>query len=133
MSNWDKQNEFHWNLTKGFDLYTDDATGLIEIKVPIGTNPVIAGYTKQSSHPAGKWHNGAETQLNAPSCPELVVADKQFTTPFWLTLSDDEATPNDIEYADIVDNYEDKDTLFADTLEDNKRMKLLQYKTPLTE
>lgn len=36
-----------------------------------------------SLHPAGKWHNGAETEFNAPSCPELVIADKQFDIGFW--------------------------------------------------
>lgn len=221
---------------------------------------------------AGKWHNGAETEFNAPSCPELVIANKQFDTGFWytipnkligsptlsgginvvgttgtvdgvddaiiITLNDvnnlhlaengnvfengktyrvtfdyyipstntqvnailgpadantignsyfsvldawtsvsviittkgdnningrklrfyaavgsstspilaendwfalknvtiyEEHNVNDIAYADIVDNYEDADTLFADVAEDNKRMKLLQYKNPLTE
>jgi len=64
---WGTQDSFHRNITEGFDKYTDDATGLIEILVPyVDGVPVvssIANYTKQSSHPAGTWHNGAETKF----------------------------------------------------------------------
>jgi hypothetical protein len=61
------QDNCHYNIIYGFDLYTDDATGLIEIYVPyVDGVPVVASilnYTKQSSHPAGYWHNGAETKF----------------------------------------------------------------------
>jgi len=63
---WSTQDSYHYNVINGFDLYTDDATGLVEIYVPyVSGVPIvasIASYTKQSSHPAGTYHNGAETK-----------------------------------------------------------------------
>ena len=51
----------------GFDDYTDDATELIHIYVPyVDGEPVVASiadYTKQTSNPAGIYHNGAETKV----------------------------------------------------------------------
>jgi len=64
---WGTQDYYHYNIIYGFDKYTDDATGLIEVLVPyVDGSPIvssIASYTKQSSHPAGYWHNGAETKF----------------------------------------------------------------------
>jgi len=81
---WIKQDQFHWNLKKGFSLYDDDATGTIIQRVPLGLNPTISGYTKVSDNPAGKWHNDAETEINFPHTATFEVLNRQFTTaPFF--------------------------------------------------
>jgi len=64
---YETQRFFHYNIMYGFDDYTDDATGLIHIYVPyVDGSPVVASitdYTKQTSNPAGIYHNGAETKV----------------------------------------------------------------------
>ena len=61
------QRFFHYNIMKGFDDYTDDATELIHIYVPyVDGEPVVASiadYTKQTTNPAGTYHNSAETKV----------------------------------------------------------------------
>lgn len=49
------QNKNHYNQNKGYEIYTDDATGLIEIRVPYKVDgslitPTITDYTKQSDN-----------------------------------------------------------------------------------
>jgi len=64
---YETQRFFHYNIMYGFDDYTDDATGLIHVYVPyVDGSPVVASitdYTKQTSNPAGIFHNGAETKV----------------------------------------------------------------------
>ncbi len=58
----------HYNLLNGFDKYSKDGSSPVEyLYVPyVGGVPIVTsvtGYTKVSSHPAGRWHNGAETKI----------------------------------------------------------------------
>ncbi len=64
----DYQDDYHYNLLNGFDKYSKDGSSPVEyLYVPyVGGVPIVAGvtgYTKVSSHPAGKYHNGAETKI----------------------------------------------------------------------
>ena len=70
---------YHANIISGFEEYVDDATGLIVIKVPYLASggqitPTIAGFTKIQNHPAGAFHNGAETKFkpNPDDDPKLI-------------------------------------------------------------
>lgn len=58
------QDDYFYNENEGFDLYLDDATSTDYVYVPyVSGVPVvasIAGYTKQSEHPAGYWSNNSE-------------------------------------------------------------------------
>jgi len=63
------QDVFHYNITKGFEYYDDDATHAVIIRVPYKTDgtkktPTISGYTKIKDCPAGAFHNGAETLID---------------------------------------------------------------------
>ena len=64
---YDRQDYYHYNIKYGCDIYLDDATSTDYIYVPyVDGSPVvtsISGYTKQSSNPAGYWHNGSETKF----------------------------------------------------------------------
>lgn len=59
--------KFHYNLIHGFDKYSEDASPTNIIYIPyVAGVPVVSsltGFTKVSSHPSGKWHNGAETKV----------------------------------------------------------------------
>lgn len=61
------QNFNHYNQKMGYESYTDDGTGLIEIRVPYkvdGTliTPTIAAYTKQSNNP-GREYNHSQIEV----------------------------------------------------------------------
>jgi hypothetical protein len=63
------QDVYHRNITNGFELYDDDATGNVIIRVPFNNDeskitPTISGYSKTSDNPAGNFHNGAESEIN---------------------------------------------------------------------
>ena len=71
------QDNFHYNLRFGFELYSD---GTNFIRVPYkrdGTllTPVIPGFTKQSNNTAGYWHNNAETKIKQSNAPQLILND----------------------------------------------------------
>jgi hypothetical protein len=138
---WGTQDEFHYNITKGMDKYLDDATGLIEISVPyVNGVPVVSsvsGYTKQSSHPAGTWHNGAETKFiigattydtgdSAWNISALVAAAD---TDFILhSASTGYGIP--IAYDDLV--AEQGEYLFFNVSTDNQHKDLLLFSDPVT-
>ncbi|MCP4357977.1 MAG: LamG domain-containing protein [Chloroflexi bacterium] len=61
------QNKIHYPLMQGYESYTDDATGLVEIKVPYridGTliTPTITGYTKQIGN-SGRGYNRSQIEV----------------------------------------------------------------------
>ncbi len=70
------QDVYHQNVIDGYSLY--EHASLPDIFVPYGSdgNPLSitppSGYTKTSDHPAGAFHNGAETDIDVqnPDAPE---------------------------------------------------------------
>lgn len=65
-----RQSEVFYNQFKGFELYDDDATGLVKRYIPYkadGTQitPTISGYTKVRNYPGSTLlHNGNEAQID---------------------------------------------------------------------
>ena len=65
-TSWSTQDDYHYNLTKGFQLYGNSDANNSIIRVPYNNDgttksPTIAGYTKFADCPAGAFHNFAET------------------------------------------------------------------------
>ena len=63
------QDTLHYNLTSGFELFDDDATGLELVRVPftlaaLQLTPTITGFTKVRDNSAGAYHNSAETEID---------------------------------------------------------------------
>ena len=132
---WSTQDDFPYNIKYGCDLYTDDATGLVEIYVPyVDGTPVvasIASYTKQSSHPAGTFHNGCETKW-------ILGATTYDGTGWGVETAVKNADTNEIlhnnatgygkalGYDDMVSIF-DGDYLFCNVTTDNQYKDLLLY------
>lgn len=91
-----------------------------------GTNAVDGNTI---TNPAGYYHNGAETKLKFPLCPELKAIDDKLTTDFMFdsSLSYD---PNEIAHTDIVANK--NDIIFADITDSKAIKNLLMYSSALT-
>lgn len=65
-ASWSTQDDYHYNLTKGFQLYGNSDANNSIIRVPYNNDgttesPTISGYTKFADCPAGSFHNFAET------------------------------------------------------------------------
>lgn len=58
------QDIYHYNFLDGFDEWVHATDGII--RVPIGANVTQVGYIFIVSHPAGKWHNDAESKIQLP-------------------------------------------------------------------
>lgn len=74
------QDSYHRNLSNGFELYDDDATGLLFIRVPYlddgsKITPTISGYTKVRDNDAGKYHNSAESTIDMTG--GVLIADSE--------------------------------------------------------
>jgi len=136
---WGTQDSYHYNIIYGFDKYTDDATGLIEVLVPyVDGSPVvssIASYTKQSSHPADYWNNGCETKR--------ILGATTFDGTGWgvdalvKTADTEEILHNNatgygkaLGYDD--DKAEQGEYLFMNVATENQHKDLLLYSTPQT-
>jgi len=136
---WGTQDSFHYNIINGCDKYTDDATGLIEVLVPyVSGVPIvssIANYTKQSSHPAGTYNNGAETKW--------ILGATTFDGTGWgvealvKTADTEEILHNNatgygkaLGYDD--DKAEQGEYLFMNVATENQHKDLLLYSTPQT-
>ena len=78
---WGKQNRYHHNI-KGFDLWTNGVIGE-EIRVPIGSTVIEAGYTFVSTNPGGAWHNNAESALQLPATLKTVTDGDIVNPPFY--------------------------------------------------
>ena len=83
----------------------NDATifALKDIRVPAADTPDhnLAADGGPVTHPAGYYHNGAETKVRFPvAAPALKQADNSLSVPFWFTGD----TPNTKSYGDIVNN-----------------------------
>ena len=111
---WTTQDIFHYNFLNGFDLYENGTAGE-EIRVPIGHAFSQSGYTLTSSNPAGKWHNGAETEIDLDDTLKAVI-DLDITDPL---------------------SYDDFQTFYGDSAmsntEENKKKKLVFYDRDLTD
>jgi len=139
---YERQNSFHYNYNNGFDLYRSDTDVSIRNYIPYFSGvPVVAsvaGYTKVSSHPAGDWHNGAET--------EIVIATTGHDGTGWVIPADikaidteyllhNEATGYGIPhtYTELQDFLvTESNYIFIDMSVENKRKNILLYKIPLT-
>lgn len=117
------QDEFHYNITGGFEEYDDDATGNTILRVPYkvdGTQitPTISGYTKNQNNPAGAWHNDAETKI------EMAVLAPSLKDSTWWYSS---GTPVARSYSDIVANFGSLNITFADVSTDREKKNLVTY------
>ena len=132
---WSTQDSYHYNTINGCDIYLDDATSTDYIYVPyINGSPVVAsivGYTKQSSHPAGTYHNGSETKL-------IVGATTHDGTGWGVEQTVKDADTNEILHNSATGygkslGYDDLepvftgDYLFCNTTTDNQYKDLLLY------
>lgn len=81
------QDAYHRNLYYGYDLWTRDSDGAVlrvsytDAGVPVKTiGDTIAGYTWQSTHPTGNFHNGAETKIQPNPYDAPALNAKGITT-----------------------------------------------------
>lgn len=64
---WSSQNTYHYNIMNGFEYYSDISGNIIRVPYLLSggqITPVIAGFTKRNNHPAGSWHNFAESWID---------------------------------------------------------------------
>jgi len=109
------QDKYHRNFINGFDLYENGTAGE-EIRVPIGASVTQAGYTLTSSNPAGKWHNGAETEIDLDDTLKAVI-DGDITDP--------------LGYSEWMTNFNASDIAFSN-MKENEHKNLVFYSSPLS-
>ncbi|RMG82858.1 MAG: hypothetical protein D6712_13980, partial [Chloroflexi bacterium] len=92
------QDYLHYNIDKGFSLYTHATNN--DLRIPYNANgqPLSitppTGYTLASEHPAGNWHNNAETKI------QMMAGDANLAAgTFWM---DSAGTLQARSYNDIV-------------------------------
>lgn len=110
------QDYHHHNINYGFDKWTKSATENVCVPyingVPattdLNTLYGTTGYSKASSHPAGSWHNGAETKIVVgwsgaakdangwPACADSKFTTGAFKTQDGTIVSRANADPNEI-------------------------------------
>ncbi|RMF59851.1 MAG: LamG domain-containing protein, partial [Bacteroidetes bacterium] len=92
------QDVFHYNIDKGFSLYTHATDPDLRVPYDLNGQPLSitppTGYTLASEHPAGDWHNGAETKIQMPAADANLAAGT-----FWM---DSAGTLQARSYNDIV-------------------------------
>lgn len=107
----------------------DVKTGIV-VKVPEGVVP--AGGTLQSSHPAGDFHNGAESKiLQSETNAALITADA-VAQDFWYDGAGNAVARG---HDDIDYNFDDANTSFNTTLAnatENAKNKIATYETART-
>lgn len=113
------QDNFHWNITQGFRL----ASG---VKIPSLTDNTTAADGNNNTNVAGKHHNNAETEIQFTRCPRLYNADEN------NFMFDGSGNAQTISYADIVQNVNSADKIFANVQTTNKKKDLLVYPAALT-
>lgn len=106
-----RQNTFHYNIARGYSLYT--GAGVNEVYVPYaldGINVItaISGYSLAGHFRAGYYHNGAETQISQPLAPALQVADTGLN--YWFSAG----VAQSIAYSGITDDVSSAHRIMAD-------------------
>ena len=136
---YETQRFFHYNIMYGFDDYTDDATGLIHVYVPyVDGSPVVASitdYTKQTSNPAGIFHNGAETKVvpftsSHDGTGWVVPADIKAIDTNEILHDAGTGYGKELSYADLAAI--DEDYLFVDTTTALQYKNIMLYTEALT-
>ena len=136
---YETQRFFHYNIMYGFDDYTDDATGLIHVYVPyVDGSPVVASitdYTKQTSNPAGIYHNGAETKVvpftsSHDGTGWVVPADIKAIDTNEILHDAGTGYGKELSYADLAAI--DEDYLFVDTTTALQYKNIMLYTEALT-
>jgi len=112
------QDNFHWNITKGFR--EDSGT-----KIPALEDGIAAADTNAITNPAGSWHNNAETKIQQFDSPAVRVAD---TNNYWFNG----ATINAKSYSDIVANVNSANKIFADVATGKQYKTILSFTTALS-
>jgi hypothetical protein len=79
----------------------------------------------------GHWHNKSETELQQEQAPALIQADIESGNDFWFDSTSSYAA-QEVSYADIDDNDNDADVIFADTTLIRRKKNLLTYEDAQT-
>ncbi|RMG80546.1 MAG: LamG domain-containing protein, partial [Chloroflexi bacterium] len=92
------QDVFHYNIDKGFSLYQHATNNDLRVPYDLNGQPLSitppSGYTLASEHPAGNWHNNAETKI------QMIAGDANLAAgTFWM---DSAGTLQARSYNDIV-------------------------------
>ena len=105
-----KQDEFHWNLTKGFTKYTHASSNPIYVPYNDDGNPISitppSGYSKDSDYPKIDGHNGAETEIDFTA--GVNAPWHQWITKGWVETANATNVPNlyPSTIADAADDWE---------------------------
>ncbi|RMG99164.1 MAG: LamG domain-containing protein [Chloroflexi bacterium] len=117
------QDVFHYNIDKGFSLYQHTTNNDLRVPYDLNGQPLSitppSGYTLASEHPAGDWHNNAETKLQMPAGDANLAAGT-----FWM---DSAGTLQARSYNDIVGIWNNENVTFADVSVTNKKKRIATY------
>ncbi|RMG77869.1 MAG: hypothetical protein D6711_00495, partial [Chloroflexi bacterium] len=117
------QDVFHYNIDKGFSLYTHTTNNDLRVPYDLNGQPLSitppSGYTLASEHPAGNWHNNAETKI------QMMAGDANLAAgTFWM---DSAGTLQARSYNDIVGIWNNENITFADVSVANKKKRIATY------